>query len=247
MTRRETYPCAKLENVITTTELVLNNFNTKNSLLENNVTKDDIRLTELLHLIESVTVSTKNYRISSVGKKLVSYDEYKKKVLLFCLLMRENKILPRYFNQLINNKKLYDKNISTKELSHCLNMNDLWSADILNEWCRYLDISQGKSKSEVKISIKNVNKLKEDAFKYVLQQSYNAYVGPSHLVPVSKIRNEIKNSGIMGPLEDFDEMLNKLSVNNKRINFYPAPAKFVGIGLGGKRGSELISITGELI
>ena len=247
MSRRETYPCAKLDNVIMTTELVLNNFSTNNSLLKNNVTKDDIRLAEILHLIKSVTLSVKNYRTSKLGKKLASYNEDKKKILLFCLLMKENAILPRYFNQLINNKNLYDKIISTKELSNILNMNDLWSADILNEWCRYLEISKGKSKSEVNISMKNVKKIKEDAFKYLLQESYNIYVGPSNLVPVSKIRNEIKNSGILGPSEDFDKILYRISVNNKRIKFHPAPAKFVGIGLEGKRGHELISITGELI
>jgi len=247
MGRRETYPCASLNGVIKTVEMVYEKNNTIKDLMESGVKKDDIRLTEILGLIKSTTSSTKYYTITKNGEYLLSYNIDKQKTLMFSLLIQENNTLPSYFKQLINNKSLHDKKINTNQLNQILNINDLWSAEILNEWCRSLNISEGSAKTEVYILSEKVKEYKIRSFKLKLYEVYSTYVGSSRLVPVAKMRKELKNSGVMGPSDDFDTLLAELAEESNKIEFFPAPSRFVGLGLEGKQGYELISIDSELI
>ena len=249
MTRRETYPCAGLEAIPRVTSVVEQEFMITSNVSEHGISRDALRLTEILGFIEGRGNAKKSFRITQMGKQLLSVLQEQQKSMLFRALLMQNDVLPPYFKELLETSEVHDRKISTQELCQKLNMKDLWSADILNEWCRYLGISEGRTKAEVFISSQKVAQMRKKAFAFAIQEEYKRFAGSSGLVPVAKLRRELKNSGILGPDDDFDEWLEKLynaRQNKARITFHPAPAKFVGRGLQGKVGYELISITGTM-
>lgn len=221
----------------------------RSEILEMGINQDALRLAEILGFIEAKEGIEKNYQTTFLGKQLVETQGDQQKVIIFRALLNERTILPTYFKKLIDNRELHDKKISSTELCDKLDMRDRWSADILNEWCRYLELSEGSTKSEVFLSSNKIVQMKKRAFALTLMEEYKRLAGPSGLVPVSKLRRELKNSGILGKDDDFDDLLEKLSkneANKDKIKFYPAPAKFVGIGLRGRIGYELLSIEGTI-
>jgi len=249
VTRRETYPCAGLEAIPEVTAVVEQEFMIKPNVSEHGISRDALRLTEILGFIEGKGNAKKNFRITQLGKQLLDVPQEQQKNMLFRALLKQNNVLPPYFKKLLETPEVHDRKISTHELCRKLMVKDLWSADILNEWCRYLGISKGRTKVEVFISSQKVAQMRKEAFVFAIQEEYKRFAGSSGLVPVAKLRRELKNSGILGPDDDFDEWLEKLYQTRQkkaRIRFHPAPAKFVGQGLQGRVGYELISITGTM-
>lgn len=250
MTKRETYPCASLEDLLIVTSLIYEKEALRRSeILEKGISPDALRLAEILGFVEAREGLEKYYRITSLGKQLIAAPMDLQKAIIFRALLKERTILPPYFKKLIETSDLHDKKLSSEELCNKLDMRDHWSADILNEWCRYLELSEGVTKSEVFLSSENIAQLKKKAFVLTLVEEYKRLSGPSGLVPVSKLRRELKNSGILGKDDDFDELLEMLlknEANKGKIKFYPAPAKFVGMGFRGQIGYELLSIEGTI-
>lgn len=221
----------------------------RQEILEMGVNSDALRLAEILGFIEAIGTTEKNYRTTPLGRQLITVPKDQQKIIIFRALLRERTILPPYFKKLIDNRELHDQKISSAELCDKLDMRDRWSADILNEWCRYLELSEGTTKSEVLLSSNKIAQLKKKAFVFTLIEEYKRLAGPSGLVPVSKLRRELKNSGVLGKNDDFDELLEMLwknEANKGKIKFYPAPAKFVGTGFHGQTGYELLSIEGTI-
>ena len=250
MTRRETYPCAGLESILQATSIVKQEFMLMSKTSEYGISRDALRLTEILGFIERRGRLGKSVLITHLGKQLLSVPQEQQKIMLFRALLKQNDVLPPYFKKLLEMPEIHNTKLPTKELCQKLNMKDLWSADILNEWCRYLGISKGRTKSEVFISSQKVAEMRKKAFALTVQEEYTRLAGSSGLVPVAKLRRELKNSGILGPNDDFDEWLGELKTtgsNEAKITFHPAPAKFVGRGLKGKVGYELISISGTIL
>lgn len=221
----------------------------RSEILERSISPDALRLAEIFGFIEAKEGIEKNYQITSLGRQLVTAPKGQQKIIIFRALLKERTILPPYFKKLVDNRDLHDKKLSSTELCDKLDMRDRWSADILNEWCRYLELSEGLTKSEVFLSSDKIARIKKKAFVLTLLEEYKRLAGPSGLVPVSKLRRELKNSGILGKDDDFDELLGTLlkdEANKGKIRFYPAPAKFVGIGFRGQIGYELLSIEGSI-
>jgi len=248
LTKRETYPCASLEDVLTVTSLVSRNEVLRRSdALEMGISSDALRLAEILGFIEAKESVEKNFQVTSFGKQLITLPEDQQKIIIFRALLKEKNILPPYFKRLIETRDLHNKRLTSTEICDKLDMRDRWSADILNEWCRYLGLSDGATKSEVFLSSNKLTQMKKKAFVLTLLEEYKRLAGPSRLVPVAKLRRELKNSGILGKDDDFDKLLEMLlnnEANKGKIKFYPAPAKFVGLGLCGRTGYELLSLNG---
>jgi len=249
MRRRETYPCASLESFPKVLSVIEEEFVQRSKASEYGITSDEVRLAEILNFIKGIGKTTKRYQLTPLGKKLLSLPPHRQKIKLFQSLVKQNKILPPYFKKLLERTELHGKKLSTNELCENLNMKDLWSADILNEWCRYLGISEGTTKTEVYISPRKVASIRKEAFALAIQEEYAHFAGSSGLVPVAKLRQVLKNSGILGPQDDFDEYLKELSeseLNKSKITYHPAPSRLVGRGLAGKTGCELIAINGKV-
>jgi hypothetical protein len=243
--RRETYPSSGLEGLIRVATIVGGQTLDRNAIRSRGATADSIRLAEVLGILEAVGVTSKYYKLTEQGSRLLIENEEEQKTRLFAVLLRDNRILPQYFKELVDRLELQDRSLTTPELSRELSMEDQWSADILNEWCRYLGISKGQNKTEVFIPSDHIRKMRQKAFALVLQEEYERLSGPSGLVPVARLRRELNDSGVLSPRQNFDDMLSALSNADEvrgQISFRPAPTGLVGQGLRGMEGSELISI-----
>lgn len=241
MKRRETYPCAKLEETIQIVEELDQGTDGKSK------NKDAYRLSELLGFIKKNTVT--QYIVTDKGRELIARSPEEQRIVLFCCLVKKNEVLPSYFSLLMRMQEIHDRAITIDRLCELLNINDLWSADILHDWCRYLTLSKGSSTNEIYISSSKLSSLQRRAFLYLLQKTYRKYKGRSGLVPVSKLRNVLKNAGVLRQGDDFDEWMLEIykdPLNSSKIKFYPAPSRFVGRGLRGQSGFELVNIQGEL-
>jgi len=247
--RRETYPSSGLEGLLKTVEIVGEETLDKDTIKDQGGSLDSLRLAEILGALERIGLTNRYYRLTDQGRRLLHACEEERKIRLFVLLMRDNRVLPQYFKRLVDNEHLQNKSLNTNELSKKLSMEDQWSADILNEWCRFLGISIGRSKTDVFLSSEEVKRIRVKAFLLVLQEQYQRLSGSSGLVPVSRLRRELNDSGILSTGDDFDSLLARVvnaECNRSKVTFQPAPAGLVGQGLLGTQGMELVCINGSL-
>jgi hypothetical protein len=246
--RRETYPSSGLDGVIKVATIVGQETLDKNTMKSKGATADSIRLAEVLGILEPVGSASRYCKLTTQGNKLLTENDEEQRTRLFAILLRDNRILPGYFKELFDRLELQDRSLTTQQLSHELSMEDQWSADILNEWCRFLNLSKGQNKTDVFIPSDQVRKMRQRAFNLVLQEEYERLSGPSGLVPVARLRRELNDSGVLSPRENFDDLLSELTSNENlkgQISFQQAPAGLVGQGLKGIEGCELISMKRE--
>ena len=89
MTRRETYPCSSLESVIQVVQAVSSD--ASYLLLKRRLSKDAIRLTEILGFIEKqgYLTDTKKFALTMSGQKLLQAPNQTRKTILFQSLLKE--------------------------------------------------------------------------------------------------------------------------------------------------------------